>query len=296
MLYHSFKIIFVIGLWMICFNLLPQTEKQKEQVKENEKIMQYVEVMTINDVEKIELETYLIGVVASEMPYTFELEALKAQSVAARTYVLSRNLKVDASTNTQVYKNEAQLKEIYDENYETMYTKIKQAVEATKGEVLTYENEYISALFYSCNNGYSNDCSWYFENERPYLKCVQSKWDLAYENCKTMVEKSKQEVLSALQISSLDIVQYTHYDNGYVKTIQIGNKVFSGREVRELLNLRSSCFKFEDIGAYVRIYCEGYGHGVGMSQYGANGMAKEGFTYEEILKHYYTDVQLESIY
>lgn len=269
-------------------NVSIKEEKREEPVY-------YVEVISEEKVLKIELEEYLIGVVASEMPYSFEMEALKAQSVAARTFVMQRGLKVDNTTATQVYRSEAELKEIHHENYDVLYERVKQAVDATTNEVLMYDQQYISALFYSCNNGKSNDAAWYYGNEKPYLKSVESSWDLEYEGCKSSVEKKKIEILEALQISEFNVSNPILYENGYVKSITIGGKVFSGREVREKLGLRSSCFSFTDYGEYVLIQCMGYGHGVGMSQYGANGMAKEGYTYDEILKHYYTGVEITTI-
>ena len=292
------KLCFLVFLWgsvFLIFNEEETSVRVKTMQNEKEESKHYVEVISRDQSERIELETYLIGVVASEMPYCFEEEALKAQSVAARTFVMQRGLKVDNTTNTQVYKSQTELKEIYEDTYEKMYEKIKKAVEETKGEVLLYDGEYISALFYSCNNGKSNDSSWYFKGEKPYLKSVDSKWDLQYENCHTSIEKSEEEIKKKLNIDTFNVSNIEYYENGYVKSINIGGKQFSGREVREKLGLRSSCFSFVEQGNAILIQCSVYGHGVGMSQYGANGMAKEGYNYKEILMHYYSGVEIGRI-
>lgn len=287
------KIIVLFVIWCSAFMLVKEESGVKEEKVKDKKY--YVEVMKENGNEKIELETYLLGVVASEMPYTFEMEALKAQCVASRTYVMQRGLKVDDSTNTQVYKSEAQLKEIHDENYDLMIKKIKEALESTKNEVLTYEGKYISSLFYSCSNGKSSDASWYYGNEVPYLKSVDSSVDKKCDAYARSVEIPMTSFLKALDIQKLKIEDIEYYENNSIKRIVIDEKIFSGREVREKLNLRSTTFTIEDKNAYVLIHTLGYGHGVGMSQYGAQKMAEKGSTYLEILKHYYTNVEISML-
>lgn len=295
------KVILIIILFLFVLFLVETKEKpevKEETLKKSEvkkKEVHYVEVMVNGAAQLVELETYLIGVVASEMPYTFEEEALKAQSVAARTFVMQRNLKVDNTTSSQVYKSEQELKEIFADDYDTMYQKIKSVVSATESEVLKYQGGYISALFYSCNNGKTNDSSWYYSSEVPYLKSVESPWDLNYEACKQAKELSVNDVLSKLGVTYINASNYEYYENGYVKRVVIGGKYFSGRQVREKLGLRSNCFSFVEQGSSVIVNTQGFGHGVGMSQYGADGMAKEKKTYREILQHYYQGVSIEKI-
>lgn len=295
------KVVLIIILFIFVFFLVEPKEKpqiKEETLKKSEvkkKKVRYVEVMMNGTAQQVELETYLIGVVASEMPYTFEEEALKAQSVAARTFVMQRNLKVDNTTSSQVYRSEQELKEIYAEDYDTMYQKIEGAIRATESEVLKYQGEYISALFYSCNNGKTNDASWYYSSEVPYLKSVDSIWDLNYEACKQSRELSVNDVLSKLDVSYINASNYEYYENGYVKSVVIGGKTFTGRQVREKLGLRSNCFSMLEQGASVIVNTQGFGHGVGMSQYGADGMAKEKKTYREILQHYYQGVSIEKL-
>ena len=293
LLVKSFLLLFAWFLIFLCINF--KEEEKEVEKKEEERKEYYVEVSTQKETLNIELEEYLIGVVVSEMPYTFEKEALKAQCVAARTFVLQRGLKVDDTTASQVYKSEVQLKEIYDEKYEEMIKKVKEVVKECNGEILTYQKEAISALFYSCSNGFTNDASWYYQYEKPYLKSVDSHWDTKVEAYEKVIELSKVEICEKLQIPFFKVVEEERYENNYVKQINIGGISFTGREVREKLGLRSSCFRFEEINGNVFVYTQGYGHGVGMSQYGANEMAKEGKSYIEILKHYYTGVEIENI-
>lgn len=280
-------------LCMLCCIIYEVKPKDKEVINDIEEDT-YVIVSTDDDTNEIELETYLLGVVASEMPYSFEMEALKAQAVAARTFVCERNLLVDNTTSNQVYKSEQELIELFDEDYEEMKQIIEEAINATKGEVLTYDDELISALFYSSNNGYTNNSQDYYANSLPYLVSVESSWDIAFDSTIQTINMSIEDVISKLGVYNLDISNIVLYDNGYVNTIQIGDTIFSGREVRELLGLRSSCFSIVVIDE-VYIETKGYGHGVGMSQYGAQGMALEGYTYEEILTYYYTGVEITQL-
>lgn len=299
------KVILLLFIWMLFFSMFSMNRivsknnglvHEKEigayQVEAKEQIVQ---VMHNGVQESIPLEKYLEGVVASEMPYTFELEALKAQCVAARTFVLQRGLSVDDSTSSQVYRSENELIEIHQDNYDAMITKIRTAINETKGLVMRYQGEYISAMFYSSNNGKSNDASWYYQNEVPYLKSVDSPWDIKHEKSVQTISLAVSECMNALGVANMHLGNITYYDNGYVDTITIGGKQFSGREVREKLQLRSSCFSMVIQENIVSITTEGFGHGVGLSQYGANGMALEGYTYEEILHHYYQDIQIEKI-
>ncbi len=281
----------------LCESNAPQTtiakKQQERQVKEEKEYE--VSLIRNDSTVQLPLEQYLMGVVASEMPYTFEGEALKAQAVAARTFVMQRNLCVDGTTASQVYHSDEELIEIYQDCYQEMKQKIEDAVNATKGEVLTYDGEYITALFCSSNNGKSNDASWYYQNEIPYLKSVDSHWDENFPQTISDVEIAKTQIQSALNITNFCIGAIDYYENGYVKSIVWGGKVFSGREIREALQLRSSCFSIREQADCFQFHVQGYGHGVGMSQYGAQGMALEGKGYQEILQHYYQGVEITTL-
>lgn len=246
----------------------------------------------------IPLEEYVMGVVASEMPASFELEALKAQSVAARTFVRQRNLQVDDSTKSQVYKSKDELKVQWGDAYDEKMGKIEQAVTATKGEVLTYKGECISAVFFSSTPGHTANAEEYWTNATPYLRSVASPWDQQVNDGNVQTKTiSKKEAAQLLGFESpiSQIGKPIYYDSGYVKEETIDGITFSGREIREKLSLRSSSFQIEEDGDNLIFTTTGFGHGIGMSQYGAQGMALEGKTYQDILTHYYTYVKIEKI-
>ena len=256
-----------------------------------------VEVQRESGVESLDMNTYLIGVVASEMSPTYELEALKAQCVAARTFVTSRNYKVDDTTNTQVYRDDNQLKKQWGSSFKTYYQKIKEAVLATEDEILTYQGEVISALFYSQSCGKSANAKDYFGSEIPYLVSVDSASDKQEED---NVQEVCIDVETLMQKLQLDDVPYRvdaplRYESGYVNTWQINQQLYTGREIREALGLRSSAFEVAFDGTTFTFITKGFGHGVGMSQRGANAMAKQGDDYQKILKHYYQGVDIIKI-
>lgn len=244
---------------------------------------------------QLDLEEYVVQVVGSEMPASFDMEALKAQAVASRTYVMSRNLKVDDSTKTQVYQSDVQFRKKWGNDYDMYITKIREAVNDTKGLVMKYDNKIVRALFYSCSNGHTANSSEYYSSQFPYLVSVESKYDIEVnKNFEKNVDINKDFIVE--QLGSWDIEVLSWYDSGYVKEVRVGNKKMSGKDVREKLGLRSSCFEVLIKEKSLTFITYGSGHGVGMSQYGAHGMALHGYTFDEILKHYYQGVDIVSIY
>lgn len=263
-----------------------------------------------NQVEEIELETYVEGVVASEMPASFEDEALKAQALAARTYVTelianggATGLPVEAEiTDTiahQVYKDDEELKQIWGEAYESNKEKIEQAVAATKGEVLTYQGKPITASFFSTSNGWTENAKDYWEEDVPYLQSTESEWDLEVSPeflHEITMPVDEFETKLGIILSEGEIGTIVERTAGQrIKTVSIAGQTFSGREIREKLELRSSDFHWTLQGDSIVIETKGYGHGVGMSQYGANGMAIEGNTYGDIVTHYFKGVEITSV-
>ena len=257
-------------------------------------------------VETIPLEEYVVGVVAGEMPANFEEEALKAQSLTARTYIIRQMMlaepdaslkgaNVSDTVNHQVYKDEEQLKEKWGLDYKKNLGKIRKAVYETRGQIITYDGEPITASFFSTSNGYTENAEDYWSNPLPYLKSVESPWDLeSKEFLKKQtftVEEFERKLGIRLQGSDMGKI-LSRTPGQRVEKVSIGGKEFTGREVREALGLRSTDFTWERKGNEIIVTTKGYGHGVGMSQYGANGMAKEGKTYEEIIKHYYQGVSI----
>lgn len=253
----------------------------------------------------VPLEEYVLGVVAGEMPASFNIEALKSQAVASRTYVLkkSENTKndydvLDNSTN-QVYIDYDQMKEKWQANYEANLKKVKQAVEDTKGEVILYNNNLIDAMFFSTSNGYTENSGDVFSSSLPYLVSVDSSWDKnespVFSSTK---EVSKIEFLFNLGLESSDDVDISNIkktETGRVKSLTINGKDFSADKIRSIFNLKSTSFTIKITNDKVVFNVNGYGHGVGMSQYGANGMAKQGYNYKQILNHYYKNCEIKKI-
>lgn len=257
-----------------------------------------------NEITNINLEDYIIGVVAAEMPASFELEALKAQAVAARTFAMykkeTRNLDYDLikGVKDQAYKDNKTLLAQWKVNFFTNYLKIRQAVEETQGQVLTYNGEVVNAFYFSMSNGYTENCELVFAQDLPYLNSVSSKWDNeSLNNYSYTINFSKEDFCSSLGITcdSVEIQDITRSDSNRVLTITINNQTFKGTEMRSKLGLRSTDFDIVINESGVTITTRGYGHGVGMSQYGANGMAKEGYSYEEIVKYYYQNTEITNL-
>jgi stage II sporulation protein D len=262
-----------------------------------------------SQVEKVPLNEYLIGVVAAEMPAEFELEALKAQALTARTYYvkqmmggattgLPKGAHVTDTTAHQVYLNKAELKKQWKEKFEQKYAKVKEAVQATDGQILTYEGEPIEATFFSTSNGFTENSEDYWSNNIPYLRSVQSPWDTSspkYTEQKIISVSEFERKLGVKLTDRSEVGKITQKTEGNrVGKVEIGGKVLSGRDVRDMLGLNSSDFKWYAKGDNIVIETKGYGHGVGMSQYGANGMAAEGKNYKDIVQHYYQGVEIAS--
>lgn len=259
-----------------------------------------------NTVENLNLEDYLIGVVSAEVPASFEIEAIKAQAVAARTYALKKiqnskneNYDVTDDTKTQVYQSVDDLKNKWKDKYEEYYQKIKKCVDETSGEYLTYNNDIIYAFFFSTSNGKTEDNKDVFGADLPYLKVVDSSFDEnETSNFKVTKTYTLSEFYQKLGLNYNDNLIITNKEltsSGRVKNITINNNTFKGRDFQSKLSLRSNDFTIEKDGNNVLITTKGYGHGVGMSQYGANALAKQNKNYKEILSYYYQGTNLEKL-
>ena len=292
-------------------NNVVKESNNKVEVKKEEDIVKeevidnniYVNVRRNNgNIEKYELEEYIIGVVGAEMPASFNKEALKAQSVVARTYALKsikNNKQLTSDNSTQNFKDNNELKKMWGSSYNTYYNKIKSAVLETKGLYLSYNNDYVDAVYHSTSNGNTEDALYVWGNSVPYLKSVSSEYDNTNKNYNSIITLTYNEISNKLKNSidsntKFNIISRT--SGNRVKEIEINGTTYSGVEFRKLLNLRSADFSIENNGANVVISTNGYGHGVGMSQYGANGMANNGSSYTDILLHYYTGVSIKNIY
>ena len=272
-----------------------QQEELKEQVEEKTKT---VTLQRGEEIVKLDLETYLKGVVGSEMTPSYEMEALKAQAVAARTFVASRNYKVDDTTASQVYLDDSQLKAAWKGQYETSKERIAEAVDATKGEIMVVDGKPITSFFFASSGGKTANSEEYYSSALSYLRSVDSPWDADIDqDYVTTFRCSKQELAHALGKSSISEIEAPiFYDSGYVKAIMIDGQEYSGRTIREALQLKSSCFHIAVADDEVTFTVYGSGHGVGMSQEGAQGMAKEGYDYKAILEHYYSGIEWMNVY
>lgn len=243
------------------------------------------------------LEEYVVGVVAAEMPAAFPEEALKAQAVAARTYQV-RQMEATGSDAVlydvgQAYITAAEQKEKWGENYPVYVSKIRKAVRETGGEIMVYEGEPILAAFHAQSRGVTEDAENVWNEAVPYLKSVDSGKDRTAPDNQTVVTFSVEEIKEKLGSTELHILSRT--DAGYVAKVQVGEQVFTGREIREKLELRSADFEIKKEGKDVVFTTYGYGHGVGMSQYGASFLAEEGKSYREILEHYYQGITFRNL-
>ncbi|SDJ28177.1 stage II sporulation protein D [Salimicrobium halophilum] len=307
-------ILSVFGLYVVLLLIptlvvLPAADQKEAQpvsseAEEGEETVRVLRSDT-DKVEEIPLEEYVTGVVASEMPVTFEMEALKAQALAARTYIMKHKASgstfegadVTDTVQHQVYKDEQQLREIWKDDYEENRAKVEEAVQATKGEIITYKEEPITAAFFSTSNGYTENSGDYWEHDIPYLKSVISPWDKdapTYLDQVTLTQSELMEKLTLPTFSASDI-ELSRTEGERVETMTIGEKTFTGRDIREKLGLKSSDFSIEQKGDHFIFTTRGFGHGVGMSQYGANGLASEGKSYKDIIAHYYSETKIEEI-
>lgn len=291
----------VILVPFLVVSMFVRTDEIKFHYMSNKVIR--VKNVSKNTIDKVPFEEYIKGVLAGEMPTSFELEALKAQAVAARSYVMyqvSKNKEKDFdvvnTVTNQVYLSDADLKEKWKDEYVSKINKIKQAVTETKGEYLSYNGEIVEALFFSTSTGQTENSEEVFSSKVPYLRSVSSQWDKAspvFEDTSTFELKDFYEKLGLQYNDKITSEVTEKTSTGRVKTIKINGQNFKGRDVATKLKLRSNYFSIVQNNKNVTITTRGFGHGVGMSQYGALGMAKEGYKYDEILKHYYQGTEIK---
>lgn len=276
----------------------------EEKVNNNNETLIKVKQTNKNKIIEIDLEDYVRGVLAGEMPISFELEALKAQAVAARTYGLRRinsNNKYDVEDTVmnQVYKDDETLKQTWGNNYDTYMDKIKKAVEETKGEYVDYNGTYADTLFFSTSVGNTENSEEIFGTKISYLQSVSSEWDEevspVYEEKNIFTRENFCKKLNLSDCSKIYVNVLEETSTGRIKKIEINNKIFTGTEVAYYLGVRSNYFYIYIENNNVVVKTKGFGHGVGMSQYGAEGMANNGYTYKEILEHYYQGTIIKNL-
>ncbi len=318
----------VCSVVVFCLVLLPLTlvsifqfEDQTElpTKKGSVPIPEYIKVYrhSSGKTETIAFEDYVKGVVAGEMPASFELEALKAQAVAARTYSLSKinrsgeggnpdhpSAPVCDDTHCQVYRSPEELEKIKSAEWmATGWPKIQEAVESTRGQLMYYQDALVEQpLFHSSSGGKTENSEDVFVSALPYLKSVDSPYEAAAPHQDEQVEIALSEFCQKIKqsypkkdpgiVNSSSLKVLERSAGGRVAAMQVGNLTLKGREIRDIFGLRSANFTVSVQGNTVLFTTDGYGHGVGMSQWGANGMAQAGYDYAAILKHYYTGIEV----
>lgn len=266
---------------------------------------------------KMNLEDYIVGVVAAEMPAEFEVEALKAQAVAARTYALSKEISSGGkgcdlhpgsdictdSKHCQAWISDDVMKSRWGNKYNVYHDKIVKAVNDTKGLVIVYDDVLIEPAYHAISGGETEDAKNVWKENLPYLTSVPSPGEETAQKFKTTVTVLSDEFVNRIKsrapnakINTKNLLGYIknikRTQAGHVLSLSIGGVDFTGNDIQDLFQLNSTNFSFSMKGNNVVINVIGYGHGVGMSQYGANAMAKDGKIFEDILKHYYTGVKI----
>lgn len=262
-------------------------------------------------VEQMTMAEYLWRVVAAEMPATFEVEALRAQAVCARTYTLWKMGKgqhegadlCDDSACCQAYTTHQEAEERWGDLAEAYTHRIMAAVEDTDGQVLVYEGKPIQAVFFSSSISSTEDAAEVWGSSLPYLVPVDSPEGEEVPNYHSTVVLTAEELRQLVQAGNAGITlsgdssgwigDVSYNSSGRVASLRVGSVTLSGGAARSLFGLRSACFEVEESDGVFTFSVTGYGHGVGMSQYGANAMAKKGSTWEEIVQHYYTGITIQ---
>lgn len=329
------KIIIYINIFILIIFILPIIFTNKRSIssisKEFDKKNQNVEVENYdyskygkikllhkkdNKIDEVNLDEYIACVVSAEMPVIYDLEALKAQAIVARTYTIykisispkHKNADIcDDSTCCQAWiSKDDRMKKWKSELAQDNWNKILEAVNATKGKIVTYDNKPINAFFHS-NSGGKTEIPLYVwgGNNYPYLKVVETSGEENYSQYKSEAEFSKKELEKKIKekhrnfkidFNKKDCIKIVKRDDSNrIVTVKFGNLELSGVEIRTLLGLRSSNFTVSIKDDKVKFTVIGYGHGVGMSQTGADSLAKQGKKYDEIIKHFYKNVDIVDI-
>lgn len=256
------------------------------------------------------IEQLLANIVAAQISVEYELEAIKAQTVIARTQVSKKMQEKGINTlqtdQLSQYMGLNEMEEVWGyQKMQEYYKKLNSAVEATKGITIKYQGNYIEPSFHAVSSGKSRDGNEAYHSQNyTYLKAVENPYDILADNYIKIIRMEKQQLSELVntklgsEISSEEILEKIEIldrdESDYVTSIKIGDHTMAGEEFRHMLELNSACFYIEETEGKVRITTKGLGHGIGLSQYNANEMAKEGKTYQEILKYYFENIELVS--
>ncbi|MDF2533307.1 MAG: spoIID [Clostridia bacterium] len=305
----------IIILFALPLLILKGCDKEEKNVKVPESFdSMKISVFNVGQdkLQEMDLEEYVLGVLAGEMPSSFQLEALKAQALAARTYTLMKATAFggkgcDAHPGADICTDFAHCQAFEDpKSIKYNYDKYKQAVLDTKGEVIVYDDNLIQAVFHSTSGGKTENSEEVWTSKVPYLRSVSSEYEDDSPKLITDREIKVSDFISAmkkidskLQLSSKSIQNQVKIldrsEGGRITRLSVGGKVLSGSAVRSALGLNSSNFNISYQGDTMKFTVMGNGHGVGLSQYGADGMAQKGSKYDEIVKHYYQGVEIINI-
>ena len=292
-------------------------ESNETKVSINSKNTVSIYITLEDRIEEVDLEDYVCGVIANEMPVSFNVEALKAQAIASRTYVVSKMINkcsigngadICDSTHCQVYSSKEKVFQKWGEiNSDEYWNKIKEAVDETKGKVLTYNNELVLyPQFFSTSSGMTENAVDVFSNSVPYLVSTESKGEEIAPKYETefpfnitefvnkINDKYKEASITSENLKD-NIEILSRSEAGGIKELRIGKTKVKGLDFRLSLGLSSTNFEYAINENEIVFKCKGYGHGVGMSQWGANVMAKSGANYKDILTHYYTGVEISKL-
>ena len=262
----------------------------------------------------MDLEAYVLGVVSGEMPVRYGMEALKAQAVATRTYTLYRAAHggchtrddADVCTNSkccQAFSSHASMQQKWGDAYAENYNRLAEAVMSTAGQVLMYDGKLCDALYHACSGGRTEDSENVYSNMFPYLRGVDSPYEDPMREKDVAFGAAELVALITAKYPDCGVTEENYadeiavestYESGRVRKFRIGRTEISGKEANKLFDLKTAMFTVTASEDGLVFHTKGYGHGVGLSQNGANGMAAHGSTYEEILLHYYTGVDLVS--
>lgn len=269
-------------------------------------------------VTEIPLETYVAGVVAAEMPVEFDRDALKAQAVIARTYALRKASAVDADDlshgdlcddpgHCQAYRSPDELAAVWGKSFSENEEKIVSAVKATAGMVLTYEGTYAETYYHSTCGGKTASAKEVWHEDIPYLQSVSCKWDkdapryeetssVALSDLPWLLGSETSPCIAVAEGESVAEVPVAgeETESGRVASVSYAGLTFRGVDFRKALSLNSACFTMKAEGDTLFVRTRGFGHGVGLCQYGADGMAREGYSFREILSYYYPGTSLSS--
>ena len=287
-------VIILIPIVVISFRL-----KTNFNIDEESKEKEIEEIYVNYDGNKLLLDDYVYNVVAAEMPASFEDNAIKAQILATRTYTLNKivaNKDFVFTKTLQAFNTEEELKNKWQDDYEKYSNKIKELIKETKDEIITYNGKPIEAYYFSMSNGKTTTAQAVFGSNKDYLQEIDSSLESSLNNFSVKKKIPLVEFCKILKIEAPIVIENINRDtSNRVTEITINNKTYKGTEIRTKFNLRSTDFTFNILENEVIATTNGYGHGVGMSQYGANLMAKEGYNYQDIIKKYYTGVEISKI-